>query len=66
MEEGLTPEAIGAYISSTFTEEDLRVMASLHRKHKSIEAISKDTNFTTERVKKILEKLVEKELVGKR
>ncbi len=66
MEEGLTPEAFEAYVSSTFTEEDRRVMASLYRQSKSIEAISSDTHFTPEKVKEILEKLMEQELVGKR
>ncbi len=65
MEEELTLE-IAAYISSTITEEDRRVMASLYHQSKSIEAIASDTRFTTEKVKEILKKLMEKELVGKR
>ena len=66
MEEGLTPEIIGTYILSTITEEDQKVIDSLYRQNKSIEAISRDTHFTPEKVKKILEKLMEKDLVGKR
>ncbi len=66
MEEGLTPEAIGFFVSSIVSDEERRVLASLYRQSKSIEGISSDTHFTVEKVKKILGKLAEKELVGKR
>lgn len=64
--EGLTPEAIGFYVSSTANEEERKVMTSLYHQSKSIEAISNDTHFTPEKVKKILKKLIKKELVKKR